>query len=197
MTTVAKRKIESAAELFDLIEQLGGIPPSRVLLRPTPGEATEEDLLEQMSRSGRICELIDGVLVEKAMGRGESGIAGQIIMYLAGYILPRDLGFVTTEGGMARFREGVVLAPDISFFRRDRAPNGQIDMTPIGTLIPDLAVEVISADNTKAEIERKIVSAPDHQQTRLLLAHPGLPLWIGVDIKNTKTTNGHGARLSV
>ena len=153
MSTVVKAEVET---MEDLLARLGGIPPYRVLMRPTPGEATEADLLDHVKRTKRICELVDGTLVEKAMGKGQSGIACHLIMYLAGYILPRKLGFVTTEAGMTRFREGVVLAPDISFFRRDKSPNRQIDMTPIGESIPDLAVEVISSDNTKAEIDRKI-----------------------------------------
>src|SRR5450432_16291 len=33
-----------------------------------------------------------------------------------------------------------------------------------------------------AEIKRQIVLAPDHQQARLLLAHPRLPFWIGLHI---------------
>ena len=33
-----------------------------------------------------------------------------------------------------------------------------------------------------AEVKRQIVLAPDHQQARLLLAHPGLPFRVGVHI---------------
>src|ERR1700722_3220815 len=33
-----------------------------------------------------------------------------------------------------------------------------------------------------AGIEREIVLTPDHQQPRLFLAHPGLPLGVGVDV---------------
>src|SRR5580765_1213889 len=32
------------------------------------------------------------------------------------------------------------------------------------------------------KIEREIVLSPDHQETRLLLAHPGLPLWVRLHI---------------
>ena len=155
MPTVVNQGIETAAELFELIERLGDIPPERVLLRPTPGEATEDDLLDHMSRTGRICELVDSVLVEKAMGQGESGIAGWIMQRLMAYVDPRDLGYFIPEAGMTRLRPGIVRAPDLSFIRWDRV-NGQIDMARIRELMPDLAVEVISADNTKAEIDRKI-----------------------------------------
>ena len=60
MATVTTPAFETVAEL---IEQLG-VPPERILVHPAPGQATEKDLL----KSRRICELIDGVLVEVAMG---------------------------------------------------------------------------------------------------------------------------------
>ena len=61
--------------LADLLEQLGGIAPARVRFRPVPGAATEEDMLEIHDREGRLYELVDGVLVEKAMGLRESYLA--------------------------------------------------------------------------------------------------------------------------
>src|SRR5262245_7038548 len=33
------------------------------------------------------------------------------------------------------------------------------------------------------ELEPAIISAPDHQQARLLLTQPCLPLWVGVDVR--------------
>ena len=62
--------------LADLLEQLGGIAPDRVRFRPALGTATEKDVLAL--RNGperRLCELVDGVLVEKAMGFRESFLA--------------------------------------------------------------------------------------------------------------------------
>lgn len=153
MSTVVKQEIET---MEDFLVRLGDIPPHRVMMRPTPGEATEADLLDHMDRTGKCSELIDGVLVEKAMGRGESFIAGWITMLLGAHILPRSLGCLISEAGIVRLRSGVVRAPDISFIRKDRLPDGLFDMTPIGELMPDLAVEVTSAGNTKAEIERKV-----------------------------------------
>jgi hypothetical protein len=58
--------------LADLLEQLGGIVPERVRFRPPPGTATEKDVLEVEAHEDRLCELVDGVLVEKAMGWRES-----------------------------------------------------------------------------------------------------------------------------
>src|SRR5262249_10189907 len=54
--------------LADLLKRLGDIPPERVRLEPAPGQGTVEDVLEIHARERRLCELVDGVLVEKAMG---------------------------------------------------------------------------------------------------------------------------------
>jgi len=68
--------------LADLLEYLGGIAPDRVRFRPPPGTATEEDVLAIHAREGRLYELIDGVLVEKAVGLRESYLASVLITIL-------------------------------------------------------------------------------------------------------------------
>ena len=45
------------ATVADLLMKLGGVPAERVLLDPTPGTATEKDVLEVERRKGKICEL--------------------------------------------------------------------------------------------------------------------------------------------
>ena len=60
--------------IADLLESLGGIPARRVLSNPTPGTATERDLIELHERKNRRYELVDGTLVEKAMGFDESSL---------------------------------------------------------------------------------------------------------------------------
>ena len=67
----------------DLLERLGGVSPSRVRLRPWPGTATEADVIAIEARENRLCELIDGVLVEKGMGYTESRLASELIVDLA------------------------------------------------------------------------------------------------------------------
>ncbi|MCE5268992.1 MAG: hypothetical protein LLG00_14035, partial [Planctomycetaceae bacterium] len=58
--------------IADVLTHLGGIPPERVRLFPPPGTATEKDVEELDDHADRLCELIDGVLVEKTMGYKES-----------------------------------------------------------------------------------------------------------------------------
>src|ERR1700759_2876512 len=43
---------------------------------------------------------------------------------------------------------------------------------------------IVSVSFRLAEIEGEIVLTPDYEQTRLLLAHPGLPFRISVDVRS-------------
>lgn len=140
----------------DLLEQLGGIPPSRVMLRPALGQATEADVIEIGRREKRICELVDGVLVEKAMGYPESLLAMALGRLLLDHVLPRNMGLVSGADGMVRLFPGLVRIPDVAFASWDRIPGRRVPKEPIPDLTPDLAVEVLSESNTRAEMDRKV-----------------------------------------
>jgi Uma2 family endonuclease len=140
----------------DLLAELGDIPPHRILLRPMPGTATEQDVVVIRHRHKRLCELVDGVLVEKATGLKESALAALLIGYLIQFVRPRDLGFITAPDGALRLMPGLVRIPDVSFISWGRLPERRIPEEPIPTLAPDLAVEVLSESNTPKEMARKL-----------------------------------------
>jgi Uma2 family endonuclease len=140
--------------MAELLEQLGDVPAYRVLLRPTPGTATERDVIAIHDRQSRLCELIDGVLVEKAMGIEESAYAVLLGYYLIAYLKRHDLGKVVGADGFMRLFPGQVRIPDVAFITWDRYPKGR--MAPIPDLAPDLAVEILSKSNTKREMDRKL-----------------------------------------
>ena len=141
--------------LADLLAQLGGIAPARVRFRPLPGTATEKDVLDMQAHEGRLCELVDGVLVEKGMGFLESYLAGALIEILRGFVKPRHLGLVTAPDGMVRLAPGLVRIPDVAFVSWARLPSRRVPREPIPDLAPDLAVEVLSESNTADEMARK------------------------------------------
>jgi Uma2 family endonuclease len=145
----------TVATLADLLMQLGDIPPERVRFHPLPGTATEQDVLDVYSREGRLCELVDGVLVEKGMGFRESYLAGALIEILRRFVRPRNLGLVTAPDGMMRLAPNLVRLPDVAFVSWERLPNRRIPREPIPDVVPDLAVEVLSMSNTQAEMSRK------------------------------------------
>lgn len=160
----SRKSRTSFATFADVLEHLGGIPASRVLLNPPPGRATEADLLANDARRGPLCELIDGVLVAKYAGEPgkwdvayfESRLAVTLAFFLELYLEKNPLGAVVGEGAYLRLVPGQILSPDVSFIAWKRMPNEEFPQEPIGPFAPDLAVEVISKGNTKAEMDRKL-----------------------------------------
>src|SRR4051812_39419396 len=92
----------------ELLARLGDIPPHRVLLRPAPGTATEADVVAMDDHHDRLCELVDGTLVEKGIGLRESLIAIMLAEVLNAFVRPRNLGLVSGEAGMMRILPGLV-----------------------------------------------------------------------------------------
>jgi Uma2 family endonuclease len=156
MSTALPPEDPTVADVLELIEDLGGVPPRRVLLKPLPGKATEKDLLAHHRRTGRICELVEGTLVEKPVGYNESVIASKIIMRMGLHAEEHNLGQVSGEHGTMRLMPRLVRVPDVAFVRRERFPDGLLPDRPIPDLYPDLAVEVLSENNTTGEIRRKL-----------------------------------------
>ncbi|MBC7852739.1 MAG: Uma2 family endonuclease [Pirellulaceae bacterium] len=139
-----------------MVEQLGGVPLERIRLAPPPGFATVNDVVEIEAHEDRLCELVDGVLVEKTMGFHESQIAYLIGRAIGNFVEKMDQGLVTGPDGMIRFPENQVRMPDVAFFRWDRFPNREIPVDAAPEIVPDLAVEVLSPGNSAGEMSRKL-----------------------------------------
>jgi hypothetical protein len=73
-----------------------------VRLKPVPGRARERDVLAVERREGRLCELVDGTLVEKVMGSPESYLAVELAAEIRAFANKHDLGFVIGQAGMTR-----------------------------------------------------------------------------------------------
>jgi Uma2 family endonuclease len=134
-------KYDNAA---DWLHDLGDAPLERIIMDPPPGTATERDLLILVERDKRLCELLDGTLVEKPVGYLESLIAGWLITELNNFIGVKNLGYVSGEAGMMRMMSGRVRLPDVAFVSVDDLPGGALPREPIPTVTPTLAVEVLS-----------------------------------------------------
>jgi Uma2 family endonuclease len=119
-------------------------------------EYTPDDLL-QMGHGPRY-ELVNGRLVEKAMGQESDAVGINLITRLTAY----SEGFAKgrTFGPNASYQifphdPRRVRYPDVSFIRRERMP-------PTGParghcrVVPDLAVEVVSPNDTAEEIRERV-----------------------------------------
>ncbi len=150
MTTAATRASQ-VLTAEEWLRGLGDVPPHRIRMWPYPGTATEADA-RLATNTELHCELINGTLVEKAMGMPEAFVAALIIEFLGPFVRNGRLGIAIGSDGMFRMIHGNIREPDVSFTHRDRLPN---PMPQVGGWCPDLCVEVLSPDNTVSEMRLK------------------------------------------
>ena len=136
-----------------------GVSPDRVRLLPPPGEATYEDAARLSERGEGLFELVDGTLVEKAMGFGESVLAGNLQTWFNDHIRrKKTAAFVAGEAGFAKAGRDrdLVRMPDVGVFLMSGFPPGtRIPDIKVAARPADLAVEVLSEGNTAEEMTRK------------------------------------------
>jgi Uma2 family endonuclease len=142
--------------LADLRKRLGNIPLDRIRFQPPPGTATEKDVIEVERRENRSCELVDGTLVEKALGTKEGYLAWELGGLLKIYLVQNDIGVGLSADSMMRIAPSLVRIPDLSFVSWDKLPDRMLPEEPVAGLVPDLAVEILSEGNTPAEMKRKV-----------------------------------------
>jgi Uma2 family endonuclease len=142
--------------LADLVHRLGDVPLERIRFHPYPGTAREENVTEVLDRENRPCELVDGVLVEKAMGFYQARMAAVLIRLIEGFLEQHDLGITLGADGTVRLAPGLVRIPDVAFFSWRHFPQRRLPRAPVPDLVPDLAVEVLSESNTAGEMARKL-----------------------------------------
>ena len=147
--------IALASTWEDRLTDLGNVPASRVRSDPAPGTASVEDVVRLRNTERRLYELVDGTLVEKAMGWQESLLAGILMHWLHKYLDLHRIGVATGPDGMTRLFGDTVRGPDVAFVAWDRMPSGQIPKEPVPDLVPNFVIEVLSIGNTYGEMSRK------------------------------------------
>ena len=141
----------------DLLHDLGDIPTERVRMDPVPGRATFDELVAaNETRTGQVCEWVDGTLVEKAMGWFESFIAIRLCGRMDRYLETHPIGLLLGADAVLRILPKVGRAADVAFVSMAKFPGGVLPIhEKVPALVPDLVVEVLSESNTKAEMRRK------------------------------------------
>jgi Uma2 family endonuclease len=154
---MATATMSEPATLAEVLHRLGDVPTERILARPAPGIATEDDLVRLLDAADkRLCELVDGVLVEKTMGIKESALGNRLAARIDSFAEEHDLGIVFGADGPYRLFAGRIRMPDVSFVSWDQLPDDGLPDEPIADLAPRLAAEILSKSNTRGEIERKL-----------------------------------------
>jgi Uma2 family endonuclease len=139
----------------DRLTDLGNVPAARIRSEPTPGTATVGDVLRVRNKERRLYELVDGTLVEKAMGWQESFLAGLLLHWLNTFLDLHRLGVATGPDYMTRLFGHTLRFPDLAFVAWERMPGGRFPTEPMPDLVPNFVIEVLSESNTYGEMSRK------------------------------------------
>lgn len=191
MTAVASQDLRSPAPdspptfktLADVLRTVGDVPAHRVWLHPTPGTATVQDVVDIDTHQGRICELVDGILVEKATGMRESLLAAWLASVVLSFVRARNLGLVAGADGMLQPIPGMVRIPDACYISWTRMKGVDLEKEAAPLLAPELAIEVVSPGNTAKELARK---RREYIDAGVLL------LWVIDARKRSVTVTEHG-----
>ena len=142
--------------LADLQHHVGDVPAERIRLFPPPGMATVEDALWLDDHQDCLCELVDGVLVEKTMSTYESFLAAVLGHILNEFLDRQPLGMTTGADGQLQILPSRMRIPDLAFIRWDQFPGGKLPDDSVYKIAPDLAVEILSKGNPRREMEIKL-----------------------------------------
>lgn len=126
------------------------------LVRPSIRPIEPDDLL--LMESEGLFELVDGELREKKLGLLENVVAGIIIKLLGNHLEAAKLGgLVIPETSFQCFprKPKQIRRPNVAFISAAKVPS----TLPSGhvTIVPDLAVEVVSPNDTVTELEKKLL----------------------------------------
>jgi Uma2 family endonuclease len=154
--TLASRLERSLIQLGEINSITIDRSPAMSTAVETKTHYTPEDLLAMPD--GKSYELVGGQLVERNMGAESSWVGGQIHSSLNRYCRELKVGWAfPADNGYQCFphEPKLVRRPDVSFIRFGRLagetpPSGWI------RIAPDLAVEVISPNDTVYELEGKL-----------------------------------------
>lgn len=140
---------------------------------------TERDLIRfaTQNRDQRF-EIVNGDIVNMApIGIRHNIVAGNIYRALFAFVTPLRLGYVFTDNLIYVLehnpKTGIRLTrvPDGSFVRKERLPE-KYDLSLPFPGAPDLAIEVLSPDDTAAEVLKRIRDYFAHGTEQVWVVYP-------------------------
>ncbi|MDE2745951.1 MAG: Uma2 family endonuclease [Chloroflexota bacterium] len=137
------------------------------------GLVTAEELLE-LSANGFYGELVRGELVEfMPPGFRHGKVVGLITYLLCAFVIPRELGTIAAgDSGVVLERDpDTVRGPDVAFYSAQTLPLDD-DNPSYSEVVPDLAVEVGSPNDSMSERESRARMWVGHGVPLVWMVHP-------------------------
>ncbi len=115
--------------------------------------------LERMPQNDRRVELVKGVIIEMPpAGNAHGGVGMSLAWRIAAYVEEHALGrvYLAETGFILSYNPDTVRAPDIAFVSARRLEQ-QTREAGFFDGAPDLAVQVVSPDDTDTEVQEKVI----------------------------------------
>ena len=130
----------------------------------TPAASVERKVwteaeLQALPEDGYIHEVVDGELVMSPKNNSFHGkISAQLLIALGTFVMARKLGAVWDSSTGFWMHNRNCRAPDVSFITKERLRALGFKSTDRSFIpgAPDLAVEILSPSNTRAEIDERL-----------------------------------------
>lgn len=133
---------------------------------------TDADFMA-LSKDGHRYELVDGEPIDIGnSGMEHGGIGSFLGGLLALYVRQQKLGIVCDSSTAFTLKSGNKRSPDVSFVQKERLKG--LKRPPRGFFqgSPDLAIEILSPNNTVEEIHSKIVEYFENETRLVWVIHP-------------------------
>lgn len=120
-----------------------------VIIQPLTVEAFWK-LAQQSDYQDKQLELINGAArIVAPSSISESAVGWKISLIVGNYVIEHQLGIMTTANGGFILGDSSVIVPDVAYISMERLPERDYTFFPGA---PDLAIEVISANETRQGI---------------------------------------------
>jgi Uma2 family endonuclease len=136
------------------------------------GPATIDDLL-RCPKDGCKYELVDGKIIVSPAGFHHAEIVARIVYILAAFLETHPIGKVCGDNLGINLPNGNLRSPDVTFVRNEKVPTGTA-ADRFAEFIPDLAVEVLSPNDSLKEVGEKIGEFLDCGVPSVWLVDPAL-----------------------
>ncbi len=134
---------------------------------------TPDDLLAMPDRD--LYELVDGDLVELNVSKLSSLAASRLNRRLGDFCEPNDVAWVFgADCGYQCFpdRPNLLRKPDVSVILCERMPLDQLEEDGWTRIAPDIAVEVVSPNDTAYEVDQKVMEYLSAGVRRVWVVNP-------------------------
>jgi Uma2 family endonuclease len=122
--------------------------------KPAKASMTDEELM-QLPKNGCKYEYVHGELVMSPAGLIQEKVGTRLIYLISSYLEDNPVAEILGSNAGFRMPSGNLRSPDISVVRLERLPDGEVPKG-FGYFAPDLAIEVLSPNQTPASLREKI-----------------------------------------